>query len=60
MNEDGKYIGEVKKGKPNGREKLFYIGSYDGDLYEGDFKDGELMAKGNILIKIEIYMMAIL
>ena len=46
MTEDGKYIGEVKKGKPNGREKLFYIGSYDGDLYEGDFKDGEPDGKG--------------
>ena len=46
MIEDGKYIGEIKNGIPNGRGKLFYTGNLEGDIYEGEFKDGEPDGKG--------------
>ena len=44
--EDGKYIGEVKNGVPDGRGKLIYGGDLTGDIYEGDFKNGEPDGKG--------------
>jgi len=44
--EDGKYIGEIKNGVPNGRGKLYYTGHLEGDFYEGDFKNGDPDGKG--------------
>ena len=36
--EDGKYVGEIKNGKPNGKGKESFPG---GAMYEGDYKDGK-------------------
>ena len=49
--DDGKYIGEVKNGVPNGRGKLIYTGKYEGDIYEGDFKNGLPDGKGKYIHK---------
>ena len=46
MTEDGKYVGEIKNGVPNGRGKLFYKGNLEGDIYEGEFKNGDPDGKG--------------
>ena len=46
MTEDGKYVGEIKNGVPNGRGKLFYKGNLGGDIYEGEFKNGDPDGKG--------------
>ena len=40
---DGKYIGEIENGLPNGQGILT---SPDGDRYEGDFKDGKKHGQG--------------
>ena len=40
---DGKYIGEIKNGKPNGQGTYTFP---DGKKYEGKFKDGKEHGKG--------------
>ena len=40
---DGKYIGEIKNGKPNGQGTYTFP---DGKKYEGEFKDGKEHGKG--------------
>ena len=40
---DGKYIGEIKKGKPNGQGTYTFP---DGKKYVGKFKDGKEHGKG--------------
>ena len=42
----GLFIGEVKDGIPNGRGKIIYTNELKGDIYEGDFKNGEPEGKG--------------
>jgi len=44
---DGKYIGEIKNGKPNGTGT---ITSPDGKKYEGEFKDGKEHGQGILTI----------
>ena len=40
---DGKYIGEIKNGKPNGTGSITFS---DGRKYEGEFKDGKKDGQG--------------
>jgi len=40
---DGKYVGKIENGKPNGHGTLT---SPDGDKYEGEWKDGEKHGQG--------------
>ena len=40
---DGKYFGEIKNGKPNGRGTLSIP---NGDKYEGEWKDGKYNGQG--------------
>jgi len=40
---DGKYVGEIENGKPNGHGTPT---SPDGDKYEGEWKDGEKHGQG--------------
>ena len=42
---DGKYFGEIKNGKPNGRGTLSYPNGYK---YEGEWKDGEYNGQGTL------------
>ena len=41
--EDGVYVGEIKKGKPNGRGVLKYS---NGSKYVGEFKEGKCQGQG--------------
>ena len=41
--EDGVYVGEIKKGKPNGRGVLKY---YNGSKYVGEFQEGKCQGQG--------------
>jgi len=43
---DGKYVGEIENGKPNGHGTLT---STDGDKYEGQWKDGEKYGQGTYI-----------
>jgi len=44
---DGKYVGEYKDGKPNGQGTFTYgKGKYEGHKYLGEFKDGKPNGKG--------------
>ena len=40
---DGKYVGEIENGKPNGTGTITFP---DGTMYEGEFKDGEYHGQG--------------
>ena len=42
---DGKYIGEIKNGKPNGKGTYTFP---DGKKYEGKFKDGKEQGQGTL------------
>ena len=41
--EDGAYVGEIKKGKPNGRGVLKYS---NGSKYVGEFQEGKYQGQG--------------
>ena len=41
--EDGVYVGEIKKGKPNGRGMLKYS---NGSKYVGEFQEGKYQGQG--------------
>ena len=41
--EDGVYVGEIKKGKPNGKGILKYT---NGSRYVGEFKEGKYQGQG--------------
>ena len=41
--EDGVYVGEIKKGKPNGRGVLKYC---NGSKYVGEFEEGKYQGQG--------------
>ena len=45
---DGKYVGEIKNGKPNGQGTYTFP---DGKKYEGKFKDGEFHGQGTFTSK---------
>ena len=40
---DGKYIGEIENGKPNGTGSITFL---DGTMYVGKWKDGKRHGKG--------------
>jgi len=46
-NKDGKYVGEIENGVPNGHGILTYSG---GDKYVGEFKDGEKHGRGTLIV----------
>ena len=44
---DGKYVGEIVNMKPNGSGIYIYgKGKWEGDKYEGQWKDGEFHGQG--------------
>ena len=43
--EDGKYVGEIENGIPNGQGTTTWSGS-DGEKYVGEYKDGERNGQG--------------
>ncbi len=43
---DGKYVGEIRNGVPNGQGTLT---SPDGGKFEGEFKDGLLNGQGTVI-----------
>ena len=44
---DGKYVGDIENMKPNGSGIFVYgKGKWKGDMYEGQWKDGEFHGKG--------------
>ena len=44
-NNDGKYLGEIENGKPNGTGSITFP---DGREYLGEFKDGKEHGKGTL------------
>ena len=45
MKRDGKYVGEIENGIPNGQGTTTWSGS-DGEKYVGEYKDGERNGQG--------------
>jgi len=42
---DGKYVGKIENGRPNGQGTLT---KPNGDKYEGEFKDGKINGQGTL------------